>query len=166
MVVLEANSQSQADLDTAYDAVKNYTEGTAGSAGIFYIGVNTPPHASILTSSQNLTTMAFMDIDDMYGNNTMSQIPLCPRGLSPDLVQYTDRVVQNYTVQIEEHVVTIVNQTVRIDTLTQWIDKCTCGCAQQSPALQVRYTFLHVDMWPPSSAFFSLPSNLSLLFSG
>jgi len=137
VVLLEANTQTASDLQDAYWAVSNYTMNTGSQGAIFYVGVSAPPHPSIASSLQNLTTVAFMNIQDMYGNNTLSEIPLCPRGLSEQLVKYVDRVVQNYTVEIQEHVVTIINQTTVINTLTRWIDSCTCGCAQQSPALQV-----------------------------
>ena len=76
VVLLEANTQTASDLQDAYWAVSNYTMNTGSQGAIFYVGVSAPPHPSIASSLQNLTTVAFMNIQDMYGT-TLSRKSHC-----------------------------------------------------------------------------------------
>jgi hypothetical protein len=108
------SSMSSDDLEQAWVAVNNISTVGGVQVGMFYVGFNAPLHASAFSQERNITTAAFSSMDSMFANNSVALVPLCPRAESPELVKYVDRVVQNYTTIITDHIITIVNQTTVI----------------------------------------------------
>ena len=114
VVVVIDSAMSTNDQAAAWEAVNNISTAVGIQVGMFFVGFATPPYPSYLGQDRNITTAAFPSMDAMFANNSVALVPLCPRPKSPELVKYVDRVVQNYTTVIQDHIITIVNQTTVI----------------------------------------------------